>query len=847
MLLLIPVWMGIAPVWYEWYGMAGNGEQLKWLYGFLDGRWLVNIPVCLAIGYVCYLWGRRIWTDLNIRCHRLILAVQGIVLLYYVADMSYAKVVWDMDFRMFLTIVLGLLSVVMVAKVIWIKWFGEWWGKRCEEKTKAKETVKSVEEKNEKEVKDKKEDKEVSKGFSDDDTESVKMPEALRKYAKQIAERLLVTNIKKNSFALGVTGEWGVGKTTFLGELKKTISSRVEIVEFNPWMCRTPEQVTNDFFASLRHQLSPKYSTLSRSIKEYAKLANTVTVAPHPLVSAELLLPVKEGSLFERKRALSERFKELPHPVVVVIDDLDRLERDEVFEVLRLIRNTADLSNMLYLVAYDKEYVTCVLEDRSIKDASAYLEKIFPVEVHLPKVEDYLIWSLLKTEIEKQNNLKKGVTDNLFKKLASEDKELILKIIDNYRRAKRFARLFMLNMGYLWSQSKEEMKILDVFWTELLQMYDKRTYDALAEDPMKLLYYDNDRYRLRKGILKIAGEKEDNKYTGEKFWKEETPKVLEKLFGGYSKPQRLSICYAENYGKYFSLSVSPFRLSINELNKLFEKGATPDEVVAGWVNGGKYFSSITYQLQQVAVNSLNDEQLKAYLRGVLHFTMAVSPYNSRQVWTVRKMLLGERYKKGVAQKAHDIVKEWLVEKLNEQNPKEKRQMLYLGSLLNKLYVTVYLDESGKKEKTHPLLISNDEMKELLVKVMESYLSQNPGWTALDVMREDGELACLFKQCCVTEEDGMAFQDYCIYEQVAFSTVIVHFSKAKNKPTQAEYERALGKLFQQETPVFDDPNDEYDYWDYMSEAYDRRMQEYFGSGYDKKEGGRLEEFKAKCFV
>lgn len=832
LMLLIPVWMGIASEWYEWYDEDGNGWLLKWLYVFLDGRWLVNIPVCLVIAYVCYLWGKRIWMDRSIRFYRPILTVLVLVLLYFASDMSYAKVVWVFDFRMFFTIFLCLLLVTMVVKVIWRKWLGEWWGKSREGKATAEG------------VKDKKVNDEVPKGFSDDDTESVKMTDALCKYTKEIADRLLVTNVKKNSFAIGVTGEWGVGKTTFMDELKKAIGGRAEIVEFNPWMCRTPEQVTSDFFVSLRYQLSPKYSTLSRSIKEYAKLVNTVTVTPHPFVSAELLLPVKEDGLFEKKRALSERFKELPRPVVVVIDDLDRLERDEVFEVLRLIRNTADLSNMLYMVAYDKEYVTCVLEDRSIKDASAYLEKIFPVEVHLPKVEDYLIWELLETEIEKQNNLQKSFTDNLFKELESEDKELILKIIDNYRRAKRFARLFMLNMGYLWSQSKGEMKILDVLWIELLQMYDKRTYDVLAEDPMKLLYYDNDCYKLRKGILRIAGEKEDNKYIGEKFWKEETPKVLEKLFGGYSKPQRLSICYVENYGKYFSLSVSPFRLSIRELNGLFEQGANPDEIVARWVDSGKYFNSIAHQLQQIAVNSLNEEQLKAYLRGVLHFTMVVSQYNSRQIWMLRRMLLVERYKNGIDKKAHDIVKVWFEEKLNEQNPKEMR---HLVSLLNKMYVTTHLDKSGKKENTISLLLSNDEIKDLLMKVMARYLSQHSELTALDVLREDGELAYLFKQCCVIEEDGMSFQDYCVYEQVAFGPVIAHFSKVKNKPTLAEYDSALGKLFKQETPVFDDPNDEYDYWDYMSETYDRRMQEYFGSGYDKKEGGRMEEFKVECFV
>ena len=98
----------------------------------------------------------------------------------------------------------------------------------------------------------------------------------------------------------------------------------------------------------------------------------------------------------------------------------NNLERDEVFEVLRLIRNTADLSNVIYMVAYDKEYVTCVLEEKNIKDSSAYLEKIFPLEIHLPKVDEDMIWKVLYTEIDAQkSSLGKGYADVLFSKFGS--------------------------------------------------------------------------------------------------------------------------------------------------------------------------------------------------------------------------------------------------------------------------------------------------------------------------------------------------------------------------------------------------------------------------------------------
>ena len=134
-----------------------------------------------------------------------------------------------------------------------------------------------------------------------------------------------------------------------------------------------------------------------------------------------------------------------------------------------------------------------------------------------------------------------------------------------------------------------------------------------------------------------------------------------------------------------------------------------------------------------------------------------------------------------------------------------------------------------------------------MKVMNTYLANHEEATALDVLSEKGALACIFGNCCVTVKDAMATENYCHYKQVAFDAVTAHFAGKKQKPTREAYERALGAMFSMETPVFDDPVDEDAYWDYAGEAYDNKMQEYFGSRYDAKEGSPLVEFREQCFA
>lgn len=237
LVLVIPIWLGLASEWYLWYGGEGNGVWMKKLYMLLDNRSLVNIPICIILTYLAVTWVRITWEDQEIRLYRLVLIIIGLCCLYYKSeDVVYAMVIWRIDYKLFLGVLLSFMMLWQVIKI-------------CRflidiSKSQKKENVFRV------------------KGFSTDSIASGKIPENLKAYASEITKRLLATNIKQHSYAIGVTGEWGTGKTTFLEILQEQIKDKAEVVNFNPWMCRTPEQVTQDFFASLRHQLSFKYSIL---------------------------------------------------------------------------------------------------------------------------------------------------------------------------------------------------------------------------------------------------------------------------------------------------------------------------------------------------------------------------------------------------------------------------------------------------------------------------------------------------------------------------------------------------------------------------------------------------------
>ena len=536
--------------------------------------------------------------------------------------------------------------------------------------------------------------------------------------------------------------------------------------------------------------------------------------------------------LYEQKNNLSKKFGELPRPVFMFIDDIDRLEREEVFEVLRLIRNTGDISNIVYVVAYDKQYVTCVLEEKNIKDAHSYLEKIFNVEVHIPKIEDEFIWTDLKTEIDKQDCTRKNFSQGLFKKFKYEDRELILNVLDNYRRTKRFARLYMFSVNYLFKSSYwEEIRLIDLFWLELLQTYDKQTYDVLSNDPDVLLYQAEGRYKLKEEIKAKTSQENHNVFTKSTFWKEKTPELLDKIFGDKITTTKLSACQIENYEKYFTLSVLEFKLSIKEMEVLFKDEVNPEDKINEWLSNGKYLNSIMYQMKQVEMNNLDHSKLKIYLSALMYFAIRmVKDQRFEYVGEVKKLLQIDRCSGNPM--PHDVVLEWIDNEINNG-----KILLLLSQLLNVLYVSKNYDENDGLVNYHKLVISNEEIEERLKMLMDKFLENHLEFTALDILNEKTSLSYIFKNCCVEVTSSI---DCYSYKQVAFDSIIAHFEKKESKPTLDDFEVALSRWSR-----IDIPKEEYDYWDEidMEYKYEEKMKAYFGDTYNEK----LSEFKTKCLI
>lgn len=814
------IWEGIAPYFYDWYFTSEKTIWLRDLYSSLDGRLSVTIPITLIIFYLAFIEIRKRLADEDIRPWRLGFVAILVIIINVRDDAQYPRVFGEIRFdNVFNDLLLFyfVTSCYASANSIYDKIIGKI--------LKPKQVS-------------------INVGFTVDEEQEDRLPENVKKYGETIVDQLMATiKNNKNSIALGITGEWGSGKTTFLNLLKKNLKDRTEIVNFNPWMCQTPEQVTRDFFSSLRHQLSHNHSSLAKPISHYARHLDKVRVSLLGGVWLEGSNFTKSPSLFALKSQLSSKFKSLVKPVIVIIDDLDRLESKEVFEVLRLIRNTGDIHNTIYIAAFDKEYVTSVLDESGCNEPASYLEKIFPIEIHLPKPEPHQIWDVFKENLMLQDKTGRNFAKTLTGSLSNSDLEIILKILTNYRKAKRFSRLLSLNVNFVAKYYLKDFKYLDLFWIELLQFYDKRTYDNLANDATVILYYDSvsKRYHLRQGIVgEITSSKNaSHEYKGEKSWQPLSPYILKILFGDYIKTTSLSISYPENYMKFFTIGLSSQKLSANELNNLTDGKHDYKQVVDEWIAQGKYTSSIEYNLRQIKVESLSDSGLTSYLNGVMYYGLKKQSWQNKSLGFMNDILSIRNFIN--EKQAHDIVLKWL-----EDQMKNPINLLPLSRILKSLYAIKEYEEEGSNTYTfNEKIISNVEIESLLGKTVKNYLNASENnVNPTDILKKGTELFRLFDNCCVAKQQTQ-MEGYTNYVQTGFDVLIKFFSARKSKPKVVEYERGISRLYKEDEPdpdSFDDPNDYYQWQEYEEERYYNMMSSHFGNGYEKK----LEKFKSKCF-
>lgn len=402
------------------------------------------------------------------------------------------------------------------------------------------------------------------------------------KYAESLLDRLEATALDDTSFSVALTGKWGTGKSTFLGYLKKELKKKnLNYLEFNPWLSNSAENIVKDFFESLNAKLHELGIELGDEIDDYVRLLfqwGNESFVSH--VNDVIGFGGKQdlGSL---RSKISEELNELDCKIYIMIDDVDRLQSNEIFEILKLIRNTADFNNIVYVVTFDKEYVIKSLQSLNIAKHEEYLKKIFQMELKFPMFESYLITHLFNEELARHSHYPAELQNqlNVLELVLGQNRIYLVDYLPNFRDAKRLVNEFLLNLDYIVKQGViDDFNIRDLFLILLLEFTDDNAFLKLKDNLwtfVETYSYDNRYIRINERAVK-----EDSGFSVK------TQALLFVLFPPKdlyeSTPKRNSIRRHDKVNTYFSFRPYADQMSLSDFQQLLRSSS--DETIKAYVN-----------------------------------------------------------------------------------------------------------------------------------------------------------------------------------------------------------------------------------------------------------------------
>ena len=116
--------------------------------------------------------------------------------------------------------------------------------------------------------------------------------------------------------------------------------------------------------------------------------------------STESAVDMAALDLLSRKEAVQKAIAELGKPIVVIIDDIDRLPPEEIRVIIQAVKAIGDFDRVSYLLAYEPEPIINSLAYNEIYDGRRYLEKIIQASYPLPRIGYWHLKSFLKSHIK---------------------------------------------------------------------------------------------------------------------------------------------------------------------------------------------------------------------------------------------------------------------------------------------------------------------------------------------------------------------------------------------------------------------------------------------------------------
>lgn len=475
-------------------------------------------------------------------------------------------------------------------------------------------------------------------------------------YAERIANVLADLRVHEGR-VFAIRGGWGFGKSSLKNLISEKLDAdnrRVDWLDFNPWQWGDGDAIARALFGQLADRLGGEHSEgaseRAKALRRYGEILtgsgeNLKKIGSSPYISSFLTnasvlamassigfeLPAaatvaailacasfvvppigrliayfgrdRSGeSLDKIRRDLEDRLRALDRPLVVFVDDIDRLEPEQIRSLLRQVKANANLPNIVFVLLFQVNIIEAALDEVSNKDGRSFLEKIVQTNFDLPAVPTNVVHQIFATElaalIDTYATEENGFTG---RRWGNAFIGCIKPMLRNMRDARRLISSIAVHLPLHVEDNVLEVNIIDFILLETLRVFEPDLLQAIFKNQDLVLQHRRRGHGRRDGdrnaakILLETSSEERRIVVGEAI-KDLFP-PLEWAYGGNtyddgSHQRWLSekrVCSARYFSRYFEMQAADGEISERRFVEFIDAtGSAEDlsEVVARFERNG---------------------------------------------------------------------------------------------------------------------------------------------------------------------------------------------------------------------------------------------------------------------
>ncbi|WIX31550.1 P-loop NTPase fold protein [Salinicola sp. JS01] len=423
-----------------------------------------------------------------------------------------------------------------------------------------------------------------------------------------------------------IRGGWGFGKSSLKNLIIERLGARndgAKWLDFNPWQWGDSDAIARALFGQIADRLGSEYSGASlaraEALRRYgailngssaplkkagdyssfisATLTNVSVIAIASTIGFDLptaamvatclaLLSVgasllgrvlsyfgrdRSGDALDKVReALEIRLRELDRPLVVFVDDIDRLEPEQIRMLLRQVKVNANLPNIAFVLLFQPSIVEQALAPVADGDGRAFLEKVVQACFDLPAVPVSTVHRIFGEELSElagpyateANGFSHTRWGNAFV-------GCIQPLVRNLRDVRRLISSIAMHIPLHVAGNVFEVNIVDFLVLEALRVFEPDLHETMFRERELLLQESRFKGDGRREVDKVAAERlletvsERHRSIAQDVLKELFP-PLEWAYGGMNYGDGFHVrwlaekrvCSSRYFPRYFELQTA---------------------------------------------------------------------------------------------------------------------------------------------------------------------------------------------------------------------------------------------------------------------------------------------------